>query len=170
MTSHPTPTKPTLPVNLAIIHGDLLEAVPKHGFQYICHQTNCLSTYAKGIAEHIFAQYPQANVYVERTDKITHRERYARISVHAPVINLYGQIAPGKASPDPRSMDCRRHRTGAFKTAIMHVGKVEGITSVAFPFGIGCGLAGGDWAEYQRVIEHFARNYPAIRVGLFQKG
>ncbi len=161
-------TKSTLS-NLEIIHDDLLRAVDNYSFQYICHQTNCLSTYAKGVAAAIFDKYPQANVYAERTDKLNHRDRYARISVHDPVINLYGQIAPGKPNPDPRNTDNARHRLGAFKYALMLVGKIEGITSVALPFGIGCGLAGGNWAEYERAIERFAANYPSLRVGLFQK-
>ena len=38
--------------------------------------------------------------------------------------------------------------------------------SVAFPCEVGCGLAGGDWAAYRRMIECFARDNPAIDVAI----
>ena len=164
-----TNSAPATLSNLRLIQDDLLLAVDKYKFQYICHQTNCLSNNAAGIAASIFAKYPEANVYVERVNGVNHRDRFSRISMHGPVINLYGQIAPGKPSDDPRSTDIPRHRMGAFKYGLSLIGQIEGITSVAFPFGIGCGLARGNWEEYKQAIRRFATNHPAIRVGIFQK-
>ena len=35
--------------------------------------------------------------------------------------------------------------------------------SVAFPHQIGCGLAGGNWATYEAMLEDFAAAHPHIR-------
>ena len=49
-------------MSITIKHGGIAEAVE----QYIIHQTNCLSTYAKGLAKHLFECYPGADVYSSR--------------------------------------------------------------------------------------------------------
>ena len=44
------------------------------------------------------------------------------------------------------------------------------LTSVAFPERIGCGVAGGNWAEYRAVIEGFQLRNPRVRVVLVRWG
>ena len=43
------------------------------------------------------------------------------------------------------------------------------LESVAFPYGIGCGLAGGNWEEYQAMLEEFANMVYPARVTLVLK-
>ena len=38
------------------------------------------------------------------------------------------------------------------------------LPSIAFPEQIGCGLAGGDWGAYERMLEEFADANPDVRV------
>ena len=38
------------------------------------------------------------------------------------------------------------------------------ITSIAFPYKIGCGLAGGEWEEYESMISAFASRNQGVRV------
>jgi hypothetical protein len=45
---------------------------------------------------------------------------------------------------------------------------VPGLRSVAFPHLIGCGLAGGDWAVYERHLKAFAARNVGVRVALYQ--
>lgn len=42
--------------------------------------------------------------------------------------------------------------------------------SAAFPFKIGCGFAGGKWADYARELEAFAReNKHILTVAVYQR-
>ena len=43
----------------------------------------------------------------------------------------------------------------------------RGLASVALPDGIGCGLAGGTWTDYEKELEAFAVQHPGIRVVLY---
>lgn len=40
---------------------------------------------------------------------------------------------------------------------------------VAFPYGIGCGLAGGNWEEYRTVLEEFAEANPQYAIVIVKK-
>ena len=42
-------------------------------------------------------------------------------------------------------------------------------TSVACPYGIGCGLAGGDWSVYMRMIKDFSRQVHLLGCSLNRK-
>ena len=41
--------------------------------------------------------------------------------------------------------------------------------SIAFPYGIGCGLAGGNWENYYNMLINFASRNPEMKVYLFHK-
>jgi hypothetical protein len=43
-----------------------------------------------------------------------------------------------------------------------------GAKSLAFPYGIGCGLAGGDWKVYETMLRDWAAAHPLINVVLYQ--
>ena len=47
------------------------------------------------------------------------------------------------------------------------IATIDGIKSVAFPAKIGCGLAGGDWLTYLRLIRRFAIDNPHITVAVY---
>jgi hypothetical protein len=42
------------------------------------------------------------------------------------------------------------------------------VNSVAFPHLIGCGLGGGDWKCYERLIAQFAESNPGIQVVIYR--
>jgi hypothetical protein len=43
------------------------------------------------------------------------------------------------------------------------------IISIAFPYKIGCGLAGGKWEDYESMIYKFAKENPNIKVKIYKK-
>ena len=142
------------------VDGDLLD----HDAMCIAHQCNCVSEGASGIAGAIFDKFPYSDVYSDRTEpskpgtiKICGNwgqpDRY--------VINMFSQYYPGTGNPDN---DNKIHRIKWFAECLVKIGKIEGCKSVAFPYLIGCGLAGGDWVVYERVLERFAAKYPDIEV------
>lgn len=123
---------------MKIIKGSLLEAAE----QYIAHQCNCTSVGVAGLAYHIFHMYPKANV------EPINRE-YGKISVHGKVINMYAQYNPGRATNS--KLDNPEVRQKAFMNCLREIYRLKP-NSVAFPYGIGCGLAGGSWEDYLEML------------------
>jgi len=136
------------------VRGDLLTITLEHNTMcnYICHQTNCTSTYAKGLAKHIFDKFPNANTYCPGFIRTL-----GCISIHGNVINMYAQLYPGK----PRSRDNKTQRLNAFRQCLKQIAEIDELGSIAFPHRIGCGLAGGNWAEYKALIDKFAESVDA---------
>jgi O-acetyl-ADP-ribose deacetylase (regulator of RNase III) len=130
------------------VRGNLLEASEK----YIVHQCNCKTTTPKGLSEQIFKKFPYANVYHEArtpgTIKICGNGKDKRF-----VVSLFAQNGPGK----PTSKETARQREKWFAKCLTElVNTIPKDSTVAFPSGVGCGLAGGDWSHYLNMIEQFA--------------
>lgn len=139
---------------LRIINGNILMACTK----YIAHQINCVTTTTAGLSKSLFAKYPYANVYTDGTKRVP-----GKIIVrgndddHRLIINMAGQFRPGK----PTNKETTFQRLEWFKSCLEEIKKIPDLESIAFPHGIGCGLAGGDWLEYARLLDEFARTVKA---------
>lgn len=148
-----------LPPTRPIVHyvkSDLLDA----DTQYIAHQVNATTVGSgKGLSKQIFAKYPNANVYKSNIERIP-----GTIITVEPVINIVGQQKPGK----PSGNDSEARRLRWFKSGLEEISEIEGIVSIAFPFGIGSGLAGGNWEYYEKMIQDFAVNNPNIKVFIYK--
>ena len=79
------------------------------------------------------------------------------------IVNMYAQFAPGKAG---RGDDSAEKRLQWFRSCLRRVGRLAGVSSVAVPYGIGCGLAGGNWDDYEAELQGFAKAYPHLKVVL----
>jgi len=141
---------------LKIINGNLLDS----DCQYIAHQCNCYSRRGAGLASAIFKAFPWADVYSSRFERGDDASLFGSITVHSDpkrgrryVINIYGQLKPGKTSP---GRDSSASRLEAFGKALDQIAELPELESIGFPYGIGCGLAGGDWNEYEKLLEDFA--------------
>lgn len=125
----------------------------------IVHQTNCVTSGARGIAKSIFQRHPHADVYGER-QKTGRKGVVGTIDARGGdgdrqgIIALYGQYGPGK--PKASGHDTARAREAGFRNGLKAIAQLPGLKSVAFPFQIGCGLAGGDWNSYKAALEEFA--------------
>ena len=73
------------------------------------------------------------------------------------VINMFSQYYPGKCKY-PGNIDNAYLRVNAFQSCLNKISKIDNLESIAFPYEIGCGLAGGDWKEYEKMISDFAKN------------
>lgn len=142
--------------------GSLLECKDK----YIVHQTNCVTTGAGGLAQYLFEKFPYADVYATRTKKDCNinslRDRPGAIIISGNgqdqryVVNLMGQLYPGGFWDDmPEDSEKMRHKF--FHQGLIKLAKVPNLESVAFPAGIGCGIAGGNWEWYLGMINIFAK-------------
>lgn len=147
---------------MKIISGNLLESKEK----YIAHQCNCVSTYAAGLAKQIFDEFPYANIYKKRllSGKVDgmgniivcgdgETKRY--------VINMLAQFYPGKPKYQNSKKDGYLAREKAFADCLTQISAISEIKSIAFPYNIGCNLAGGDWETYYNMIESFEKQIDA---------
>ena len=142
---------------MSVIKGDLLEVDE----QIIVHQCNCVTSKSKGLATDVFEKYPYSNVYtifprVPGEVLITYPEEKGPI-----VAAFLAQYYPGRSRPG----DSRTERLKWFRECIRSLTifmKERGINRVAFPFKIGCGLAGGIWEDYLRILEEFGKTFNVI--------
>lgn len=137
---------------IAIREGDLLAS----NCEVICHQTNCMGAMGAGIASAIRDAYPEAYTAFKARYKSyrsyslgeidlvpTIRDGFLRC-----VVNCYGQkdyLPRGVVHTNYAALQrCFDKIKNAF------AGKNY---TIGFPYGIGCGLAGGDWGVVSRMIE-----------------
>jgi len=130
---------------------------------FICHQTNCTSNRALGLARTLFDAFPHANTYSTRDGSI--QTVPGSIEIRENVINLNAQIYPGRIS---KSRDSPLDRRAYFETCLKRIRETvpEG-SSFAFPHRIGCGLAGGDWPLYLAMLKSFAAHPKIGRVVIY---
>jgi O-acetyl-ADP-ribose deacetylase (regulator of RNase III) len=157
---------------IEIIAGDLLDAKE----QYIAHQCNCVSQGASGVAAAIFNKFPYADCYSNRTqpDKAGIIKIFGNGQDQRYVINMFAQVLPGKYRHTQfcAKRDSMIDRFDAFEMCLFHISQIEGLENVAFPFRIGCGLAGGNWeGTYLPMLTRFADEMKEknVRVVIYQR-
>jgi O-acetyl-ADP-ribose deacetylase (regulator of RNase III) len=140
-------------MGIGIVKGDLLES----NEQFICHQCNCVSRTAGGLAYHLFNKFHYANVYLNRQKQI-YIPGEIIISGDGVnnrfVINMFAQFNPGSYS-HVYSRDSKEQREIYFKNCLEKIKEIKLLKSIAFPCRIGCGIAGGDWDNYFQMIQDF---------------
>ena len=95
---------------LRFVYGDILDCEEK----MLCHQCNCVTRHADGLAKQIFDKWPSTNVYEQRQPgnsfagdvnySIIHSEFLIPLDEEGSyevgkmrtVVNMYGQVYPGK--------------------------------------------------------------------------
>lgn len=141
---------------LKIIDGNLLDATE----DYICHQCNCVTSNAEFLAADVFKKYPYADSYKKRVSKeLFHSPGTIEIFGNGKdqrfVVNFYAQYYP---SIPAYFNDTSQSRLEWFRKCLELLSKIPNIQNqtIAFPFKIGCGHAGGYWGNYIKLIGEFA--------------
>jgi len=155
-------------VKLNIVNVDLL----KSGCDVLLQQNNCLRRRAHGLSKTIAQKYKYADPYSRRsgsgnTADAKSRPPVGSILVMKPdlkfsngpvVIAMMAQLNHGKADI---GTDRALFRQKWFLDCLTRVlewvdAKEPGtIKTVGVPFKIGCGLAGGDWTAYSKLLLAF---------------
>jgi len=146
-------------MNQGIVYkdGDLLDSTE----DFIVQQVNSTGAKNLGLASLISKKYPKSNLYSGKY-KVDQRLP-GTIIIRDKVINIVGQINPGK----PSGADSVNNRIDFFRNALHNIPR--SIKSIAFPMGIGCGLAGGDWNVYLNMIQEFKKDRPDTKVVIYTK-
>lgn len=157
--------------------GDLLQFEKA---DFIVQQCNCLSVKPHGLAESIARAFPEADTYSKRQAMGSRnlacpkdRAIPGSITIHNRVINMYAQWRPGRigapyfsAYPDGEEKETSLTRQKWFSECLDAISTKLGKEpkTIAFPFKIGCGLAGGDWKVYEKMLQDFAARNPQHKV------
>jgi len=140
------------------ISGNLLDF--PEGITVLCHQANCQATMGSGIAAQIRERYPEAAL----ADRDAWKAKEAKLGLFSSVkindtktiVNLYGQY------------DFKRGRDTDYEGLYLAMDRLFGVISeakdpskyvIGIPFGMGCGLGGGDWRIVSAMIEVLEEKY-----------
>lgn len=143
------------PVKVVEKPGNLLDA-PE---DLRCHQCNCISRRAKGLAAEIFKKYPYTNTYIMRTKTGPSQPGSVYIDTNSRIVNMYAQYSWKSISQTEETFDDRIYWFQKCLDGMLHFTRTQGKPlSFAFPYNIGCGLAGGTWELYLNEIKKFSQS------------
>ncbi len=134
-----------------VVSGNILEA-PEN---IIVQQVNCMGVMGAGLAKQIRANYP--SVYTEYK---RHCEQYAdargdlmgqvllcQVGEGKYIANLFAQLGYGK-----KGVYTKYDMLQKGLEEVRSLAEKENLT-IAIPYGIGCGLAGGDWDVVSKQLD-----------------
>lgn len=128
---------------MRILNGDILSE--RRGI--IVHQVNCQRVMGAGLALQIRKKWPRH--YEDYMSRFPHLGGLVITQVNSElyIIGVYGQDRYGKFS-------CYTDYS-ALEKGLKSVRKFadEECLPVYIPYGIGCGLAGGEWSKVQQILE-----------------
>ena len=138
----------TMSVNL--IEGNILTPPTRNENTIICHQVNCRAAMGAGLARQIRDKWP---VVFDEYVKVCSPEKLGdfqmvQVAPQLYVANLFGQSSFGR--------DKRQTNYAALGTALFRAMKEHPDATFRVPYGLGCGLAGGNWATVLNLIEEAA--------------
>jgi len=152
--------------NLIEVQGDLLDSKAT----FLVHQTNCITNDPKGLSAQVFLKFPYANVYRLRMMHSTPGSLDLRGNglTQRYVVNLMGQKYPGDIKPYESGEMREQWFESALSKLQVWVRKIP-FSSVAVPYKIGCGLAGGDWDKYTAMLKRFAMSVKGHKVFIVRR-
>jgi len=137
--------------------GDLF----KSDCDVICHQVNCKGVMGIGLSKAIRKRYPlvfeQYSNFVNKNKGIPENSseflglcQIVKIGDGKYVANLFGQDDYGREKKQYTNYNALLCSLFALRRLILFGG--YNIKSVAFPYNLGCGFAGGDWNMIRDMI------------------
>ena len=145
--------------NIQYIRGDLMDYIDKN--YYIAHQCNCITNSASGLAKIIFDKIPEANIYNDGTIR-----EPGKVIIRKNIINMLAQYNAG----GPNKYNTAIQREMLFKNCLKEIIKIfpQGC-NIAFPAYIGCGLAGGNWKNYNQMLINFSQENKNFNILIVEK-
>lgn len=133
---------------MEIVTGDLVTG----NYDIFCHQVNCKRVMGAGVAKQIRSRYPE--VYKAYMQKIPVLGNILPVQCKDGriCINMYAQNGYGR---DMRYTDYQAFQK-CLDSLVNFLATQRQDAIVAFPYNIGCGLAGGDWKIIQKFLNDFS--------------
>lgn len=129
-------------------------------YSFIVHQVNCKGVMGAGLAKQIREKYPF--VYWDYKKALDYENATLGHIVVSHVSGLNGKMIISMFAQDGYGRDRRYTDYSAFKKCLDVLARevndysTETFPTIAFPYGIGCGLAGGDWYIILGMIKDFS--------------
>lgn len=140
-----------------IVNNDLLNV----SADAICHQVNCSNAMGSGVAKAIYTKYPEVKTeYHKLCSRRNAQELLGTVQVVKPlrsnieVVNIFGQHFYGRHG-------CYTNYD-ALEKAFREINQIYTGKTIAFPYGFGCGLAGGDWMTVEKLMLKCLQNCSVI--------
>ena len=136
------------------VDGDLVKETQ---YRIFCHQVNCKGVMGSGIAKQIKETYPEVyRAYREYEPKALGEIQKVKTHDDRICINMFAQDGYGrdKCYTDYWAFEACLERI-ALDLMLKNIKE-----PVAFPYKIGCGMAGGDWNIVKHIINAFANILP----------
>ncbi len=139
---------------IKIVEGNILDAEE----DIIAHQTNCMGVMGSGLAKQIKDKYYKV---FEEYQKYCHNNKFTslgncqiiNVGKDKYVANLFGQYKYGK-DKQHTDYEALKESLSSLKVSCKDHNK-----SIALPWNLGCGLAGGDWNVVYKMIEEVFGDY-----------
>ena len=141
-----------------IVNGNILNATE----DIICQQVNCQGTMGSGLARQLRARYPKMFVQYKSWCNFASTPEALLGTVHfyyhtledsdypvKIVANIFGQLTYGR---EPNVIYTDYDALGSGLVKVSQVARATKKTT-AIPYGLGCGLAKGDWNRVLPMIE-----------------
>jgi len=138
----------------------------------IGHQVNCQGVMGAGLARHVKEKYPNVFEEYKLECQIYRRERtlmgkcqLVKVNTDKWIANLFGQYQVGTVANDRvdnESLDAlQKKRYEALKQSLYELKSFaqQHHLSVALPYQLGSGLAGGSWEVVRQMIEEVFHDY-----------
>lgn len=136
---------------MRIIKGNILDV--EEGI--IIHQVNCFDVMGAGVAKSLYTKYPVIKeTYHRHNKKMSKENLFGKMSVvkvtnNLYVVNSYSQYGYGNS----RYTNIVYTDYDKLLNNIKRVISISNGLPVYIPYGIGCGLAGGNWDVLQSLIQ-----------------
>jgi len=144
---------------IKIVNGNILNATE----DIIGHQVNCKGVMGAGLAKQIRSKYP--SVYI-KYKKLCDDEKYKNLLGATQFVDVQDKTIVNMFAQDGYGTSKIQTDYKALKLCLESI--IYSVTtdycllynkSVALPFGLGCGLAGGDWKIVYGIIEDVFSDY-----------
>lgn len=152
------------------IDGDILSGPKQVERIIICQQVNCSGVMGAGLAKQIRAKYPvvysEYQRYIHELNEqelpLLGRVSYVRVADNIAIANIFGQDGYGRG---------KRHTNyAALSVAFWRMFSRIQNTTIRIPYGIGCGLGGGDWDIVEALINDAAEaNNADVAIEIWRK-
>lgn len=135
------------------VKGDVLKAEQP----IICHAVNCQGVMGGGVALAIKNKYPRVfQEYVRRCRAAETARGLLGLVTETVcedgklIVNMFTQCGFGRG--------IMHTDYDALKSCLEKLAKFYPLLDKAMPYGICCGLGGGDWKAVERILEHYDRS------------